>query len=293
MQADSFVNFYQTRDFSQLINSTFQFLRLEFKNLAKLLLIYNIPFIIILGILGGYNQWKMYSEIGDLNFDFSYFSVTLALEYFILLFFYTMVTTISMSYIREYIDSEGNVDIENVKFLIKNSYFRMLLLSFLYALIVLIATLILIIPGIYLSVALSLSVPAIYFYDKSLSKAFNYSINLVKDYWWFTFGILALVYVIIYALQMALSIPASIITMFQAINFTSDSSELLDGVFGLVIYIFSFTLTFLGYLALVIPNITISLHYHNLKDRKEENILLEKIESIDPNYNPQQDNEQS
>jgi hypothetical protein len=83
----------------------------------------------------------------------------------------------------------------------------LLWLGFLYGLMVALGTLGCFIPGIWLAVAYSVSIPALLIEDARGWKALTRSFRLVRGRWWPTFGVLLLGYLLITIVQTMVSLP--------------------------------------------------------------------------------------
>ncbi len=83
--------------------------------------------------------------------------------------------------------------------------------SLLIMLLVLIGTILCILPGIYLYVALSFTTPALILEGQSVTNALRRSRALVKGDWWRVFGILLLAFIIVFIISGVITIPFAIL----------------------------------------------------------------------------------
>jgi hypothetical protein len=130
-------------------------------------------------------------------------------------------------------------------------------LSILYVLGLIIPFILLIVPGIWLSVAWSLSYPALMFEDVRGVKALGRSFSLVRGRWWATFGALLVMYLIVVVISAILG------ALFGAVLLGSTDNEALAAV----VYTIVNTLSSLITLPLFAAVLTII--YFDLRVRKE------------------------
>jgi hypothetical protein len=133
----------------------------------------------------------------------------------------------------------------------------LLWLSILYGLGLIIPFILLVLPGIWLAVAWSLSFPALLHEDVKGVGALGRSFKLVRGRWWPTFGALLVMYLIV------IVISAIMIGIFTAALLSNSDSE----AFGAIIYTIANTLSSLITLPLVAAVLTII--YFDLRVRKE------------------------
>jgi Membrane domain of glycerophosphoryl diester phosphodiesterase len=73
----------------------------------------------------------------------------------------------------------------------------------------------LIIPGVYIGVALSMTVPALVLEDEALIEAMKLSLRLMKDNWWRTFATFLVTFIIVCVFYLLGGIFAAIVTQFE------------------------------------------------------------------------------
>ena len=95
---------------------------------------------------------------------------------------------------------------------------------FVMGLIIFVGILLCFIPGIYISVAFSLVIAVIFFENLSLGKAFERSMFLVREDWWFTLGVGFVISLLVGFVSYILLLPATILSMFLMINSTQGES---------------------------------------------------------------------
>lgn len=143
--------------------------------------------------------------------------------------------------------------------------------SFLYAIVVMIGSLLLIIPGVWLGVSLAFCFYAVVADNKGPIESLKYSHGLVKGNWWRTAAVLTIVMIISLVFYLAIGLVSSMFLL------ADDSNAMQPSIIGDVIVspvllsVVSAIVYCLGYVV-----------YEDLKLRAEGGDLAERIESLDP-----------
>ncbi|HXU28788.1 MAG TPA: hypothetical protein VN698_16280, partial [Bacteroidia bacterium] len=117
-----------------------------------------------------------------------------------------------MCYISVYLQ-KGNVTptFEEVWGYFKYYFFRVLGSGIVMAFLILIGALLCIIPGIYIANVFYLVIPIIVIENTSFGFAFNKSFRLIKDNWWFVFGVVFVTNLIVGVASSFASIPITVL----------------------------------------------------------------------------------
>jgi len=102
------------------------------------------------------------------------------------------------------------------------------------------------------------------------------SMYLIKDYWWFSFGVLIVIYLIAAFSGSIFLIPQMVLTFFYTFSLASGDFEGPSMFFTIVTVIGTFAST----LIYSIIYITISFLYYSQVEKKEKPDLMNKIEGI-------------
>lgn len=283
MQSNDYINFRKQRDIGEILNATFQFVRTEFKLLFKALLLYAGPFLLFAGIAGAYYQKDML----DFSSSASIFGNVFSSTYFLLLLL-TFLSNIMLaatvySYIKLYIErGHGSFTIDDVWDGIKSNFIMLTGTSFLVAIITALGILLLIIPGIWIGVILSIILILRVMEDIPFGEAFTRCMNLVRDNWWVTFLVLFIIWIITGMASYVFTIPQMIVMFmvgFGEINSTG------SGGFQTLFIIVNIIATVGSTLLYVIPLITIALQYFSLVEQKDNPFLRDRINQIYPDDN--------
>jgi hypothetical protein len=163
-------------------------------------------------------------------------------------------------------------------------------LSVIAMILIMVGFLAFIIPGIYLMVAMSLSIPILFFERLGIFESIGRSFKLIKGKWWSTFGLLFVANIMMYAVSLIFMVPFYIfyfikmLTLVEEVGITTDTtSSMFQG--GMMLSVmFMFLGSFLTY---TIPMIALSFQYFNLVERRESVGLMSEIEKLKTD---QQDN---
>jgi hypothetical protein len=269
------VEFKKIREFGEMINDTFLFVRQNFKPILKAF-IYLCGFFILAGIATSVmNQLNVRDAVvNSTNFE-ARISAIFTLNYLVSIIFvvlnYNALTVTVLSYIALYID-KGNVSpkLDEVWVYFKYYFFRALVGSVLVGVFTVLAFICCILPGIYVFPIMSLFFPIMLFENASVGYCFSRSFKLVKDQWWITAAVLIIIWMITYACTLFVSIPSMILGFMSA--FTSGSKQISNLSLAVVSVI-----QYLSQVFVILPLICSAFCYFNLRERQESYGLLERI----------------
>ena len=262
------IEFRKIRDFGELLNTTFEFIRINIKVLFLSLLFIAGPAIILTGIAGGFYQG---------NIAFGKMFIASAIVYFILFFIsFQLIITITYSCINLYIEKNtADFKVNDVWDRTKKDFFLILFTSIGTGILTVLGFIFFIIPGIYLSIALTI----IYMVRLRENLSFMNSVSrcrkLITGNWWFTFALILILAVIEYFFSFIFTIPEYIAIFAGALHSLDEKPP-----FGSTFFIITSVISTISYLFYSIPVIGIAFHYFSLVEKKEAVGLLQKLETI-------------
>lgn len=280
------IEFRRVRDFSETINDSFSFLKLQFKALFKPLVYICGFFVVATMTTQVLQQLKTVKLVGlakasaagsgFIPTDMS--SYTFGIEYFLLLLFSMLsisaVYLVTYCYIKLYKDkSNTSPGLEEVWTLFKQYIIRFFVASLLLTILLVIGFIFCLIPGFYLMPLVSLTLPILVMEDKGITDSFSRSTHLIKEHWWKTFGILFIAGIITYFSMSILGIPSALLS-FGAVFLQNSPTLVLFGS------IFSSMLTAIANLFYVFPAVVSTLCYFSLCEEKDGSGLFERIEQF-------------
>jgi hypothetical protein len=267
------------RDFGQIINDSFTFLKENFKPLFKSLFVI-CGFFIVIGIISTVFTYMNFSTVFKFDMN-SYNAQTQPMTYFISFFVMGLVAVlaqafihlVTLCYISVYLQKNNTTPtLAEVWGYFRFYFFRVLGSGILIFLLLMVGIMLCVIPGIYLGVVSYLIIPIIVIENSSFSYAFNKSFRLIKNNWWLVFGV-------IFIMSLIVGIASSIVTMPITLVTVGDKFLPLKGL-KLPLIIISSILKNILMLAYVLPAIAVCLCYFNLAEEKDGTGLLDRIEKI-------------
>ncbi len=282
------IDFRKEREFGDVLNATFSFIGQEFRGFGTAILFYAVPFLIIIGITSVYLQLKTVTMMTTSNaLNYSYFIGEFSQVYLLLLIVGIIGHTVLFSTVYNYINlyitkGKDNFTLGDVFSNIVKTFFPLLGASIVISIICSIGFVFCLIPGIYLSVSLSLVLITMIIEKKGFGNAFSRSFDLTKTQWWRTLLLLFVVFLIIAVLGGLIGLPGQLTNFFEMFN------ELKKGIItqtsqSLFTIIYSGFAAVVNHLLYVIFYIVIAFQYFNLVEKKEKPSLLEKIDQIKNN----------
>lgn len=275
----------RTRDFGEIINDTFTFVKQNFKPLFRAVLTFCGFFLLVLVVLQYLQQAKILGWQQRLQNDpeaAASFNVPtfFGIEYFLTLVFSFLVQAILITTVLSYITlyrENGNTapSTTEVWERIKFYFFRIIGSLIIIAILMGFGFVLCFIPGIWLSPILSLIFPIIIFENASFGYAFNRSFQLIKENWWATFGALFVMLLIISFGVGILAVPGMILTAVLSLTHLHNASG-----FAMPLAIIMAVIQTLGFALATLPLVTLALCYFNLNERKEGTGLMDRINNF-------------
>jgi len=270
----------KTRDFGQIISDSFTFYKQNFKPLTISLLIITGIFLLATVISNVFTYLRMadmYSGSFTHSPEFSQYTVSyfvsIAVNAFIALLTQTFIHLTTLCYISVYLQ-KGNKQptFDEVWGYFKYYFLRAIGSGFLITILICVGLVMCIIPGFYLIPIFYIIIPIIVIENSSFNYAFNKSFKLIKDNWWFTFGVIFIMGLIVGMAAGIASIPATVVTV--------GSSFFSLKTFTLPILIISSVLRGIITVSYALLSIAICMCYFTLSEEKEGLGLLDRIEKI-------------
>lgn len=276
----------KVRDFGLLFSDTFLFIKYNFKNLLKGMLYYVVPFGLLHGLILGLLQYETLLSMGNgsgisPNYSSSTVIYSTIASYFFMLISYTVAVAFVMQYIKLYRDKGAdNFEVNEVgKAMLSNvpTIFGAILLS---AIIAVVGFVLFIIPGIYVTICISLVVPIVVFEEESVGNAISGCFNLIKNNWWNTFAVLFVMGLISSALNFVFQLPSTIYQLTSTIFIVSGDAMTPNKS---LLILFSM-IQGIGYaLIQVLPLTAIAMQYFNLIEKRQSPALLKDLETVGNN----------
>lgn len=287
-----FIEFKKERDFGLILGDTFTFLRNEFKPFIKILFSIAGPALIVLiialafytytaGDLAGFNilepSFNMVSPVLFL-LAFAFYLVAAIVSY-------VLSVSITLNYIKSYIDNKGSVNFKEVKTNTYNTFWSFLGLSILKGLTVFFAIMLCVLPVLYVMVPMAIVFSIFVFQPKiTAGGAYSESFSLVNQDFWTAFGSFLVFVIIYYVLSMAFSLPTALYSIVKSGvssgMFDAESMQnFTDPIYVLLNVLASFVQFFLN-IILIVGGAFI---YFHLNEKKNFTGTYEQISSIGEN----------
>ncbi len=317
MEEFKLIEFQQTRDFSRKINTTFEFLRQNFKALMKSILYIAGPPVLVGSLLlgsfiGDFFSLLQGAQTGsnpELAADY-FLSVSfwLQLSLMILLLFISYIITIATinSYIILYQEKQTNkLEVSEVWNKTRQLFWPYLGTTVLFFLAFLVVYIVLLIPVfilgdmssllllfigfpvlicgvIYLMISASLTYFVQAYEKKNFFDSIARSFRLVNNgKWWSTFGLLFILQMIVGTISYIFLIPYYIIVFTASLHSAQSGAPFeLSETMGLIILV-CFTLYYMAQMLLYsLPHLGVAFQYFNLVELKEARGLMSQIETL-------------
>lgn len=283
---NEYINFKRERDLGELITDTFKFLRENYKQVFKLIFRIAGPVFLILVLALSYYSYITRETIGSplLSESFEGNLSQLFLASFILLCsilaFYVLLQGVVLNYIRSYVENKGSVEEMAVYEGVKSDFGRILGAILLSGLITF-CGLLLIFPGIYFWVPLSLILPLLVFRNTGVFEALGETFSLVSNNWWISFFSLIVFVLLVYIIGLIFQIPLIIYFFIKGISIVQEGSAAdPSSLFDWVYVVYSVFSTLAQYLLSTIFIVASAFIYYNLDEKKNFTGSYETISNL-------------
>jgi len=276
------LEFRKKRDFGQVINDTFTFMRQNFKPLIKVYFTFCGLFVLasmLTMLLQQYKMVNIFNTIGvEGNTNKFGLSSVYSIEYFLSILFslatYASMSVAILSYIAVYV-KKGNETptTDEVWGYFKYYFFRIFGSSLLLILMLIISFVFCVVPFFWLFPYVAMIFPIMVIENGSLGYSFTRSFAVIKDNFWVTFGTLIVVWIIVYACMSMVILPT---TLFNMIGMFTHKTPRMS----LTLTMITTVLQSICQVFTIIPIITISLAYFSLVEQKENPGLMERISNF-------------
>lgn len=267
------IKFRKIRDTGEIISDTFQFLKLEYQTIFKLISGYVLPFIVLNALLQVHVQRNILSKIDIYdteaimaNFGPVYLNFFLATLF--ALFVQSLLIGAFYTYLEAYIkEGKSNFELSDITpRLFSNSLQALMANIVLFALFML-GVILCILPGIYLANTFSILVFTVLFEKNNLTQSMQRTLRLVHVQWWNTLLINITGIALIYFAGILLSLPT---VLFE--NGSPDTipgSETVQAGFSVSYWVWIGITSVITSLLWLVPYTFLALQYFNLDERSK------------------------
>ena len=280
------IQLFQQRDFGNKINATFQYISQNFRSLGMALLYIVGPVALVAGIATGVMQSDMLRLAGEsakanpndpmaiFQIMSQFFSPTFWLAILFSVLANVAVVLTTYAHMKVYDRTKSTViSVADVWAEVQPMIGRAIVISLLNSIIIGVGFMFLFIPGIYLAVALSLSLAVTVFEGTDFGMTWTRCFQLIRDKWWSTLGLILIVGLIVGIVGLLFAIPTALIAFFTGAKMLPDVSVVWLMVGNVVNLVGRTLLNAVLYTA-------IGFQYTNLVERQEGRGLISAIDSI-------------
>ncbi|MFD1095646.1 hypothetical protein [Salegentibacter chungangensis] len=280
--AQEFIQFKRQRELGEILSATFKFLRENYRIFFKLLFRIAAPvFILLFAALTYYNystqemplQNTIFNQRGD-------FIISFGVLILALLVYYAMLHGIVYNLIKSYIKNKGHIDEVEVAAGAKADFGKLIGFGAISWLMIFAGTILFVIPGIYLSVPLSITAAILVFRNKGISEGISESFNLIKDNWWMSFITILCIWLIVYVISFVFQLPFVIYMMVKAFTVVQQGSAASGDSFDWVYLALSILGSLVQYILYSIIPICLAFLYFHLNEKKNFTGTYETIENL-------------
>ncbi len=268
------IEFYQVRDFGEVLTVTFDFVRENFKPLMKGWLYIAGPFALASAFISIYSM-NMSPSFSQFFSRWSLINLILG----VLTYFLTYLVT--LGYLHIYLHEKSPVQLNDLWQFTKQNFWFFTGQYVVLIIVILVGFILLILPGLYLIIVLSIA-PIIRIMERrAIFDSISRARQLMSGFWLKTFGLTIVLFIILLVLGGLLQAPSIVLTFlwtFNNIEAGSFSGNPTDN-YPLLAVVAAIGQA-LAVSVNMIPMVAYSLQYFNLRERKEAVSLMDKVASL-------------
>ena len=288
------ITLYQRRDFGEKINATINYVTQNFRSFGTAILYIGGPAALLTGIASGIMQSSIFDLSKTADRDpsdvFGAFAGLFSGSFVFVLIFgviaQSLISLAAYTHMKLYHErgkggSAGvsgqsvapTITVAEIWADMQPNIGRVIITSLLVSLVTFGAALLLIIPGIYVGIVLSLALPVTIFEGSDFSRTWSRCSQLIKEKWWSTLGLLFVMAMLVGVVSFIFTAPAAVLGFMIG-------AKLMPGVPTSVIVVAQAFATVGQYLLYSILYVGLGFQYFNLVERQEGTGLLSEIDSI-------------
>ncbi len=284
---NNYIQFRRERDFGEVFNATFYFIKQEYKRLGMAVVYYILPFALASAVAAVIYQSKAvgfqlnHSDPNETISAVKDLYLNLAKLMFVYSFSHAAILSTIYGYIRLYVEKgpEGFTAID-VWGEFRTLYFPFYFSLLLGGLIIGIGSVMCLFPGIYLAVSLCLLFAAMAFEKQGFGNAFSRTFQLTHLQWWWTLLVIFVLYILIMIFSIILSVPSIAFNMTTSFHRLNNEEPVSRGNLGIIMMLYSGIITIITTILYLIPQVALAFQYFSLVEKKEKPTLLDKINEI-------------
>jgi hypothetical protein len=255
----------KVREFGDIISDSFILIRQNFKPLMTAYLVICGMFIVTGVLVTVVANWQQAAEGSSGPFSFWGFT---GLLFQLIEYTAVILTTISYLAIYKQKDNQAPTFLEVWEYF-KFYFFRVFGAQVVLTIGLFLGFLFCFLPGIYLSPIFALVTPIMVIENTNVEYAIRKAFRIIKENWWFTFGVILLLSIIIVMAFLLFFIPAAI--------FYSGSQWLTGNSFNTTFNIIQAIIIHAGQVLWLLPIIAVTLVYYSLAEHTEGSSLVNRI----------------
>ena len=273
--------FQKERKVNEILRDAFDVLKFNYRNFFQK----NIKIVALFFILEivAY-MFLFYFKYNYLHYGYGFdmFTGVSLVVNFIFILYFTILEVVTFIYFKYYINDE-QINLKTYKKEVYDILPSLLGLNIMMLFLMMIGFILLIIPGIYLFVSLSLSPVILIFEEKKIFESFKHSIKIIKNNWWSVFSILFFLFLILLLFNFSYSFTVNLYSNFKVL-FTESNSYTANVLNDPVLFFLFFILLIVNSIIYVYAAITLLMLYFNIMEKRTHSNLYSEIETIGTDF---------
>jgi hypothetical protein len=293
------------RDFGATISDTILYIKIHWKDLLRMYAVFVAPFLLVAALLGATSFSAFFSKLDDIESISDRPWQVLSPGFFIAILLYMLATvaysTVVYLYMRQTEEQNGappslqEIGTRFLPKLLSNAgymiiaFFLLVAMAF-FAIIPILGILLAFLGFFWFAVNLAILFPANTAEDNPFPASFGRMFRLVRDRWWYTFGVILIFGMIFYFFSTVISLVSGLVFGLSSVNFLqpADPAQTFTKKYFLVMGLSSLV----QQVFYLVVHVGVGVHYYSLREEKDGSGLEDRIEQLGQGKGPHSDIEE-
>jgi hypothetical protein len=272
----SYLELRSRRELGTILSDSFALIRLNSKPLTTVL-VQTCGVYFVLAVL--FSALYQYANVESwMVNDISAFGVVFLLLMLGSILFYASASAAIYSFMQNYMETKGQVDVQAVIRTARHKTGSMILLVLITYVLLVLGFIFLLIPGIYFIVPVALAFPVFCLEDSGKLNSIKRAFNLTSGYWWVSFGTLLVIVIVIGIISFVFQLPGTVYLGGKTFFTLEEGNGEFGGDF---IYLILATIgSAASNLLSIVMIVAIGLLYFDLDEEKNRTGLKAKLDDL-------------
>jgi len=265
------INFRKERDLGATLQDASTFIKQNFIKILKPTLIVVVVPLLLGAVMMMTGMQEFYGNIGNMTDPMEMYSLfgSMIPAYFLIMIAFILSYVMIIGYIKLYAAGQDEISLNDLMPILKSKGLSLTLSAIVLVIVMYIGLILCAIPGIYLSIVFAHFFVISIVEETGFGATWKRSFFIIKDNWWYSFGLYIVTYLISLGIMMIFYIPVYTIMGIEMFNAAeqNDPTAIMESMSNMA-YIMPFYYIAALLMSLIFSVVS-SLWYFSLVEKKE------------------------